>query len=249
MTRIAPTPSQPAPSRSRSGQLYTRQPHPAGRSTRLRPLLARFALATTAAAVLAATPVAPAQAADVLVLRPGERIDPAAIANILGAGPARATSSRLPPGTRTRSIRFNDDAATSGGAGALATPVAMNSVNSSMIGDGRVPTTLSLPVPFAFNSAVLLPDARMHLDAVAEGIEMLPAERRVIIEGHTDSAGPDDYNRQLSERRAAAVRYYLVMERGISAHRLTTVGLGESTPLDSVHPRAGINRRVQFRGG
>ena len=139
MTRIAPTPSRPAPSRSRSGQLYTRQPHPAGRSTRLRPLLARFALATTAAAVLAATPVAPAQAADVLVLRPGERIDPAAIANILGAGPARATSSRLPPGTRTRSIRFNDDAATSGGAGALATQLPYNMIGSADAADAANP--------------------------------------------------------------------------------------------------------------
>lgn len=237
MTRIAPLPASPDQT----------PPNPA-RSSRLHPLLARLALATAAAAALAGTPVAPAQAADILVLRPGERIDPAAIANILDAGATRATSSRLPPGTRTRSIRFNDEASPSH-ATAVTHPVAMNSVNSRLIGDGRIPTTLSLPVPFAFNSAVLLADARMHLDAVAEGIQMLPAERRVIIEGHTDSTGPDDYNRQLSERRAAAVRYYLVMERGIAADRLTTVGFGEAVPLDATHPRAGINRRVQFRGG
>ncbi|HET7132722.1 MAG TPA: OmpA family protein [Gammaproteobacteria bacterium] len=72
-------------------------------------------------------------------------------------------------------------------------------------------------------------------------------DRKVLIEGHTDARGADDYNVQLSERRANAVREALVA-RGISADRIRTVGLGESYPIAGNDTTAGMqaNRRVEI---
>jgi OOP family OmpA-OmpF porin len=67
-----------------------------------------------------------------------------------------------------------------------------------------------------------------------------------IISGHTDSVGTDEYNQSLSERRAAAVRDYLI-SNGVNADRLTTVGFGESKPVDTNKTAAGRqnNRRTE----
>jgi outer membrane protein OmpA-like peptidoglycan-associated protein len=70
--------------------------------------------------------------------------------------------------------------------------------------------------------------------------------RTVMIEGHTDSVGADDYNFELSRRRADSVRAYLAGQ-GIAPDRLTTVGLGESVPVAENDSAAGRqrNRRVE----
>jgi OmpA-OmpF porin, OOP family len=103
-------------------------------------------------------------------------------------------------------------------------------------------------VPFEFDSAEILPAARSQLDAIAAGIRMLPASQRVVIEGHTDAVGTELYNESLSQRRAQAVRRYLMTMHGIDATRLAAVGMGEIAPLPGRTPHAGENRRVQFRG-
>ena len=68
------------------------------------------------------------------------------------------------------------------------------------------------------------------------------------IQGHTDSDGPKKSNQLLSERRANAVRDYLI-SNGISAERLTASGFGEDYPIDSNKTRAGKknNRRVEVK--
>jgi outer membrane protein OmpA-like peptidoglycan-associated protein len=68
------------------------------------------------------------------------------------------------------------------------------------------------------------------------------------IEGHTDSDGKDAANLTLSENRAAAVKNYLI-EKGISASRLSSKGFGESMPIDSNKTKAGKanNRRVEVK--
>jgi outer membrane protein OmpA-like peptidoglycan-associated protein len=73
------------------------------------------------------------------------------------------------------------------------------------------------------------------------------ADVRVAIEGHTDSVGSDELNQALSEKRAAAVRDYLV-SRGLPADRMTTSGLGETAPVASNDNAAGRqqNRRVEM---
>jgi outer membrane protein OmpA-like peptidoglycan-associated protein len=110
------------------------------------------------------------------------------------------------------------------------------------------PSALSLPVQFGFDSAEILAPARQQLDALAEGIRMLPALQSVVIEGHTDAIGSDHYNEQLSQRRAQAVKRYLVAAHQIDPARLRAVGLGEQIPLRGTDPHAAENRRVQFRG-
>lgn len=157
----------------------------------------------------------------------GQRVDPTEVASILaGAG---GTGHR-PPKTRSIRLLADDDGPRPDGATAV------------------VPSGLSLPVQFAFDSAEILPAARDQLDALAAGILRLPAGRGVLIEGHTDAAGAPRYNEQLSRRRAAAVRAYLVQEWGIDAPRLKIAGFGEDRPVDDTDPYAGRNRRVEFRG-
>jgi outer membrane protein OmpA-like peptidoglycan-associated protein len=157
--------------------------------------------------------------------REGQRIDPQQVRQIL--------STDAPARGRTRSIRLLDGDAAA--APAQDEPAA--------------PSALSAPIQFEFDSAAILPDARGQLDAIAEGIKLLPPGRRVVIEGHTDAVGSEDYNQQLSRRRAAAVKQYLALRHGISPQRLRDVGLGERQPVEGLDPLAPDNRRVQFRGG
>ena len=107
---------------------------------------------------------------------------------------------------------------------------------------------LSLPVHFAFDSDRIAPSARPQLDALAAGIKMLPPTQVVIVEGHTDAVGSETYNMTLSQRRAAAVKEYLVSVHGIDAARLKDVGYGLFRPIEGMDPLSAENRRVQFHG-
>ena len=71
---------------------------------------------------------------------------------------------------------------------------------------------------------------------------------RISIEGHTDSDGADDYNQELSQKRAESVRSYIINEFGISADRLEARGWGEQKPLDTNKSSEGKanNRRVEL---
>lgn len=105
---------------------------------------------------------------------------------------------------------------------------------------------IGVPVEFAFNSAEIMPTYTAQLDAIAEGIK-IAGNIKVVVEGHTDAHGPDTYNEQLSEQRAAAVKQYLVTRHGINVSQLTVKGYGEKAPLETGNPFASANRRVQFR--
>ncbi|HEX6998151.1 MAG TPA: OmpA family protein [Gammaproteobacteria bacterium] len=93
--------------------------------------------------------------------------------------------------------------------------------------------------------AELKPGAATAVDRIAEFMSQYP-ERRIIVEGHTDSRGTEEYNRRLSEERADAVRDAL-LDRGISSERIEVRGLGESYPVASNDTSAGqqLNRRVE----
>ncbi len=69
---------------------------------------------------------------------------------------------------------------------------------------------------------------------------------RVIVKGHTDSAGTDDFNQKLSEKRADRVRNFLVSE-GVSSGRIQSLGMGESLPMSTNATAEGRaqNRRVE----
>jgi outer membrane protein OmpA-like peptidoglycan-associated protein len=105
-------------------------------------------------------------------------------------------------------------------------------------------SSISLRVPFAFNSAKLEETASRQLDPLAEGVKL--ANMRVVVAGHTDAVGSVAYNRKLSIRRAAAVRDYLVTTHGIPANMVKVAGFGKEKPLPNVDPTSAENRRVEF---
>jgi len=99
-------------------------------------------------------------------------------------------------------------------------------------------------VLFATGKADLSPDAYKSVARLAEFLKKYP-NRNVLIEGHTDSVGKDDYNLALSQKRADSVKAQLVGD-GIEAGRITTVGYGKKYPVASNDTKAGKaqNRRV-----
>ncbi len=107
--------------------------------------------------------------------------------------------------------------------------------------------TIRLPgsVLFDFDSAQVRPDAERTLDELAEVLKGY-AGRPARIEGHTDSVASDDYNQKLSERRADAVRAWLVAH-GTERTRLATRGFGETKPIADNATAEGRqrNRRVE----
>ena len=105
--------------------------------------------------------------------------------------------------------------------------------------------TVRLNVEFEFNKATVLAVYGDQLDAIAAAMKAHD-DIDLVLEGHTDSRGSDQYNMNLSQRRADAVKAKLVEDYGIPADRVSAVGYGESRPIasnDSDDGRA-RNRRV-----
>ncbi len=100
-------------------------------------------------------------------------------------------------------------------------------------------------VLFSSGQANLLPAAYANLGKLAAFLNQ-HSDRTLSIEGHTDSQGSDDYNQGLSQRRADAVRNYL-MRNQVASARLTSIGMGESAPVGDNSTAAGrqSNRRVE----
>jgi outer membrane protein OmpA-like peptidoglycan-associated protein len=101
-------------------------------------------------------------------------------------------------------------------------------------------------VLFRSGSFELLPGARERLAKVS-GIVLAYPSLHVAIEGHTDSIGADDYNQQLSEHRAQAVRDYFV-QQGINSASVEAHGYGKNEPIASNNTAEGRqqNRRVEL---
>jgi len=101
-------------------------------------------------------------------------------------------------------------------------------------------------VLFKTGSSELLPGARERLAKVS-GIVLAYSGLHLDIEGHTDSVGGDEYNQTLSERRASAVRDYLV-QQGIGSSAIASRGLGKTQPVASNDTAEGRqqNRRVEL---
>ncbi|MBU4537525.1 MAG: OmpA family protein [Weeksellaceae bacterium] len=114
------------------------------------------------------------------------------------------------------------------------------------VGEGIKVTMKENMVNFGFDSSNLTPAAMANLDKLAEVLKN-NLDTNINIYGHTDSKGTDAYNLSLSDRRAAAVKSYLV-SKGVSASRMMTMGMGEKEPVASNDTDAGRaqNRRVEF---
>jgi len=102
-------------------------------------------------------------------------------------------------------------------------------------------------VEFRTGSAVIQPASRRLLDATA-GVASVCQSFAIEVAGHTDDIGEDLENLRLSQRRADAVRAYLI-EMGVPQSALTAVGYGEERPLDVSGTREARarNRRTEFR--
>lgn len=94
---------------------------------------------------------------------------------------------------------------------------------------------------FDFNSSVIRPGGYRELERVSSVLRQYP-QTLIRVEGHTDAVGSEAYNRQLSRRRAEAVKLALT-QMGIAPGRIYTVGLGETQPIAS---SPDINRRVNI---
>jgi len=106
--------------------------------------------------------------------------------------------------------------------------------------------TLSGSVLFASNKDALLPGAQERLGHVAEALKTQD-DRKIVVEGHTDSQGTAASNQGLSDRRAQSVVSYLI-SRGVPADQIRAEGLGPSRPIadnGSAEGRAN-NRRVEI---
>jgi len=99
---------------------------------------------------------------------------------------------------------------------------------------------------FDFNKATLKPAGKEMVDGAVTVMKDKPS-MKVSVEGHTDSIGSEAYNQRLSERRAQAVRDYMI-ENGISPGRIATRGFGKSRPVASNKTAEGRaqNRRVEI---
>jgi len=107
--------------------------------------------------------------------------------------------------------------------------------------------TLSGSVLFTSGKAELLPAAQLKLNEVADALTKQDPDSKIVVEGHTDSQGTASSNQELSERRAQAVRDYLV-SRGIAADRVSSQGFGPTRAIaDNTSPEGRANnRRVEI---
>jgi len=103
-------------------------------------------------------------------------------------------------------------------------------------------------VRFGFNDVALTPEGRQAIDGALDCLKALKG--KVVLEGHADERGTEEYNLQLSNRRAATVKKYLT-DLGLSGGKLESVGYGENKPAVDGHDEAAwaANRRVEFTGG
>ena len=112
------------------------------------------------------------------------------------------------------------------------------------VGEGIL-VTFESGLLFDFDSSQLRAASRSNLTELAGTLEEM-ADTELLVAGHTDAVGSDDYNFALSERRAQAAADFL-MSRGVSGSRINIVGLGETEPVGSNDTDAGrqANRRVE----
>ena len=105
---------------------------------------------------------------------------------------------------------------------------------------------IDLEINFDYNSADISAKSLPSVQALGRALTNNDLKGSTfVVAGHTDASGGDAYNQDLSERRADAIKRYLVDKYGINGTDLVTVGYGKSKLKDSSQPMAEVNRRVQ----
>lgn len=107
--------------------------------------------------------------------------------------------------------------------------------------------SIDLEINFDYNSATVSPKAVPTLVALGRALSAAELKGTVfLINGHTDAKGGAEYNQDLSERRAEAVKRLLVEQFNLPATTLISIGYGKMQLKNSADPFAGVNRRVQI---
>jgi outer membrane protein OmpA-like peptidoglycan-associated protein len=107
--------------------------------------------------------------------------------------------------------------------------------------------SVNLNIPFQSNSSMLQPEATAQLKALGAALNSpTVVGDRFLVAGHTDAKGSAQHNKQLSLKRAEAVKRFLVAA-GMDASRLDVIGYGSEKPLLPDQPEDPSNRRVEIR--
>ena len=105
---------------------------------------------------------------------------------------------------------------------------------------------IDLEINFDYNSADISAKSLPSVQALGRALASSDLKGSTfVVAGHTDAAGGEGYNQDLSERRADSIKRYLVEKYGINGSDLVTVGYGKSKLKDPNQPMAEVNRRVQ----
>ena len=105
---------------------------------------------------------------------------------------------------------------------------------------------IDLEINFDYNSADISAKSLPAVQALGRALSNPDLKGSTfVVAGHTDAAGSDPYNQDLSERRADAIKRYLADKYGVVSTDLVTVGYGKSKLKDPGNPMAEANRRVQ----
>lgn len=141
--------------------------------------------------------------------------------------------------------------------------IGLDGVGNQNLQQGEIPTPLGgeidkatlgqYTVYFDFDRFTIKTSEQSKLDAVGTYLKSTPGVQ-LVVQGHCDERGTEEYNRALGERRAIAAREYLLQKHGISSERVTTASFGEDQPVavEKTEEAYARNRRAEFglmRGG
>jgi outer membrane protein OmpA-like peptidoglycan-associated protein len=106
---------------------------------------------------------------------------------------------------------------------------------------------IDLEIKFDYNSASIARSALPDMDTLGQALSD-PALKgsTFVLAGHTDAAGGEEYNQELSSRRADSVKSYLVSRYNLEPDQLVTAGFGKTRLKNPENPRAAENRRVEI---
>jgi outer membrane protein OmpA-like peptidoglycan-associated protein len=105
---------------------------------------------------------------------------------------------------------------------------------------------IDLEITFDYNSADISAKSLPAVQTLGKALSNPDLRGSTfVVAGHTDAAGGEGYNQELSERRADSIKRYLTEKFGISGTDLVTVGYGKGKPKDTANPMDPANRRVQ----
>src|SRR5688572_23478507 len=108
-------------------------------------------------------------------------------------------------------------------------PLANGELPEAKTGEQDRQALATQTIYFGFDRSSIQPSEQGKLDAVATYLKNTP-NVQLLVEGHCDERGTEEYNRSLGERRAIAAREYLLQKHGLSSERVTTASFGEDRP-------------------